>query len=171
MMTLKRDEVNEEAAWLPCAEKKCRVVSGRSYPLGVGNLKKRSLTLRSSKEKTVLATLSKEWVSTLSKESIKWHWKWSHGLRLCCSEKCAEREFYLNAERWNQCNTVPSVGNWAKKDNKVSAHLDEHSPASKLVVSEERSKMKLEPSGREWIVFPSGQLGKSEMPLWSESRP
>ena len=60
MMTLRRAEVNEGRACLPCAGKKRRVVSGRSHPLAVGNLKMRSLTLRSSKEKAVLATLSKE---------------------------------------------------------------------------------------------------------------
>jgi len=63
-MTLKRAEVNEGGAWLPCAGKNTRrVVSGRSHPLGVGTLKMRSLTLRSSKEKAVLATLSNEWVN------------------------------------------------------------------------------------------------------------
>jgi len=60
--------------------KKRRVVSGRSYPLGVGNLKMCSLTLRSSKEKLCLRRCR-------TSESFKWHWKWSHGLRLCCSEK------------------------------------------------------------------------------------
>jgi len=38
---------------------------------------------------------------------------------------------------------VSSVGNGDKKDEKFSAQLDEHSPASRLVVSEERSKIKL----------------------------
>jgi len=38
---------------------------------------------------------------------------------------------------------VSSVENWAKKDDKLSAQLDEHSPASRPVESEERSKIKL----------------------------
>jgi len=38
-MTLKRAEVNQGGACLPCAEKKRRVVSGRSHPLLVRNLK------------------------------------------------------------------------------------------------------------------------------------
>ena len=33
--------------------------------------------------------------------------------------------FYLNVERWNQCSEVSSVGNRAKKDDKLSAQLDE----------------------------------------------
>ena len=37
-----------------------RIVSGRRHALVVGNLKMRSLTLRSSKEKAVLATLANE---------------------------------------------------------------------------------------------------------------
>ena len=53
-MTLRRAEVNEEGACLSGAGKKRRVVSGRSHPLVVGNLKMRSLTLRSSKEKLCL---------------------------------------------------------------------------------------------------------------------
>ena len=47
----------------------------------------------------------------------------------------------LNAEI--NAGKVSSVGNRAKKDDKLSAQLDEHSPASRLVVSEERSKIKL----------------------------
>jgi len=43
----------------------------------------------------------------------------------------------INAVRFS------SVGNRAKKDGKLSPQLDEHSPASRLVVSEERSKSKL----------------------------
>jgi len=39
VMTLRRAEVNEGGACLPCAGKKRRVVSGRSHPLFVGNLK------------------------------------------------------------------------------------------------------------------------------------
>jgi len=135
-MTLRRAEVNEGGACLPWAGKKRRVVSGRSHPLVVGNLKMRSLTLRSSKEKLCLRRCR-------TSESIKWHWKWSHGRRLCCSEKLLRGRFYLNVERWNQCSKVSSGWNRAKKDDKLSAQLDEHSPASRLVVSEERSKIKL----------------------------
>jgi len=113
----------------PVQEKKRRVVSGRSQPLIVGNLKMRSLTLRSSKEKLCLQRCR-------TSESIKWHWKWSHGLRLCCSEKLLRGRFYLNVERWKQCSKVSSVGNRAKKDDNLSTQLDEHSPASRLVESE-----------------------------------
>jgi len=51
--------------------------------------------------------------------------------------------FYLNVERLNQCSKMSSVANRAKKDDKLSAQLDEHSPTSRLVESEERSKIKL----------------------------
>ena len=37
----------------------------------------------------------------------------------------------------------PKTFSMAKKDDKLSAQLDKHSPASRLVVSEERSKSKL----------------------------
>ena len=47
----------------------------------------------------------------------------------------------LNAEI--NAGKVSSVGNRAKKDDKLSAQLNEHSPASRPVVSEERSKTKL----------------------------
>ena len=40
VMTLRRAEVNEGGACLPCAGKKRRVFSGRSHPLVVGNPEK-----------------------------------------------------------------------------------------------------------------------------------
>ena len=59
-MTLKWAEVTREVRDFPVELRKRRVVSGRSHPLVVGDLKMRSLTLRSSKEKAFLATLSNE---------------------------------------------------------------------------------------------------------------
>ena len=81
VMTLKRAEVNEGGACLPCAGKKRRVVSGRSHSLVVRNLKSAFADFEIIRGKSC-ACDAVERVSQLNDI-----WKWSHGLKTMLQRK------------------------------------------------------------------------------------
>ena len=62
-MTLRRAEVNEGRACLPCAGKKRRVVSGRDPSTSCGKPENAFAFFEIFQEKAVLATLSNEFVN------------------------------------------------------------------------------------------------------------
>ena len=59
-MTLRRLKLTSEERVFPVQEKKRRVVSGRTHPLVVGNLKSAFADFEIFQGKAVLATLSNE---------------------------------------------------------------------------------------------------------------